>query len=722
MQCYRNKHLFVTSVALKKSGPEPGAATSNAHRLNASRPGPRAITLWLQLAVLCWPVGSFGADDSGAQEPVEELVVTAARLPDSASGLPASLTRVDLKPVLNARQGLDFSDSLQTVPGLFVQSRYNASQDLRIDMRGFGARGNFGIRGIRIFIDGVPAGLPDGQVQVDSLDPTDISSIEVLRGPAAAQYGNGAGGVILIETRDLSDSPPWRLSTSLGDNGFSSWSANFRSGRNDADLLAGLGLSRLKLDGHRAQSRSDHRRAVLQLHADLGNGDQLQLRARAMDAPLAEDPGGLTFADLLANPAAAAANNLRFNAGEVLDQQELAWRWRRGEAGRAPRLEVSNYFTWREFANRLPFENGGAVRIDRRLGGIAAQYRLAQSEDGALLAGLELDRQEDRRRRFDNLEGNLGQLRLDQEEEVTAAGIFAGGQKRFGRLSLQAALRFDSLEVRLRDAFLQDGDDSGARRFNRFSEGLGIHWAHSADLKVWLRYASAFDTPTTTELDNPFGAGFNPALDPQHSRAYELGMRHRRQGKLPGVELALYQVDTRDELVAFELPAAPGRSFFENAGSTRRRGVELALANPDPEPLAWRLSATWADATFTRFVSDGRDFSGRQIPGSPGLRVAGSLDWFQGETWRLGMDAAWVRDIFADNANQVMAPAYLDVGLRTAVGARLGQARIEWHGGIRNLLDETYADNVRINAFGGRYFEPAPGRYFYTGLRLQGLP
>lgn len=692
----------------------------HAARRNARASLMRSV-LVLQLALCQWAVPAFGADGDTAPASIEELVVTATRLPGPAGTIPASITRIEAQTRLDATQGLDFTDRLQTVPGLFVQSRYNASQDLRIDLRGFGARGNFGIRGIRVFIDGVPAGLPDGQVQVDGLDPVDIQSIEVLRGPAAAQYGNGAGGVILIETRAPGAGPPWQLSTSLGDHGFRAWSAKVRGGEQGNELVAGLGLSGLQLNGHRAHARSDHRRAVLQLHVDPGNGDSLVMRAKATDAPLAQDPGGLTFADLLAKPTAAAANNLRFDAGEVLDQQELSWRWRRG-GDRASRIEVSNYFSWRDFANRLPFENGGAVRIDRRVGGIAAQFSHAGSGDRNLLAGIELDRQLDRRRRFDNLEGTRGPLRLDQEERVTAAGAYAGGRWRFGQWSLQAALRFDSLEVQLDDALLADGDDSGARRFSRWSQGLGVYWDRSAHLGMWLRYASAFDTPTTTELANPAGAGFNPSLEPQASDAYEWGLRYRGTGRLPDVEVALYQVDTRDELVAFELAGAPGRSFFENAGASRRRGAELALVGSANTPLAWRLTAAWADASFTRFVSDGNDFSGQQIPGSPGLRLAGSLDWVADDSWRIGVDAAYVRDIYADNANLVRAPDYLDLGLRAAFGVRLNRALLEWHLGVRNLLDETYADNVRINAFGGRHFEPAPGRYLYGGLKLTGLP
>ncbi len=654
-----------------------------------------------------------------SEDDIEELLVTASRLPTAGAALAAD--RVVVDAVLNAYQGTDFAEALKAVPGLFVQSRYNAAQDLRIDLRGFGARGNFGIRGIRVFVDGMPAGLPDGQVEVDSLDPAEISSIEILRGPAAARYGNGAGGVILIETRDPASAPPWQLSFGLGENGFSQQSGSAVAQQQDGALAARLTYSRLSLDGHRQQSRSDHRRLAAQMQVRISENSHLQVRARTTDAPISEDPGGLRLEDFLGSPRAAAAGNLRFDAGERLDQQSLAWRWRhRGKAN--GRLELSNYFSWRDFENRLPFTDGGAVTIDRRLGGIGAQYRFDTAGRGSWILGTEFHRQADHRRRFDNQLGRRGRLRLDQDERVAAAGAWVGAEFSRASFALQTALRFDSVNFDLRDAFMADGDDSGDRRFNRWSQGLGLRWEGREGLLSYLRFATAFDTPTTTELANPLGAGFNQRLEPQTSTAWELGLRSGKASGRRRAELAIYQIDTRDELIAFELPASPGRSFYTNAGKSRRRGAELALAMRAAEHLDLRFSAAWSDALFRRFESGAENFAGKQLPGTPGLRIAGSLDYRLGDALRLGLDAERVSDVYADNANTVASPAYLDMGLRAAWATTTRRARVECYLGVKNLLDEKYPDNLRINAFGGRYYEPAPGRYFYGGLRLSGLP
>ncbi|NNF51363.1 MAG: TonB-dependent receptor plug domain-containing protein, partial [Gammaproteobacteria bacterium] len=584
---------------------------------------------------------------------------------------------------------------------------------------GFGARGNFGIRGIRIFVDGIPAGLPDGQVQVDSLDASQISSIEVLRGPAAAQYGNGAGGVILIETVPAEAAPPWQLSLGLGENGFENYAAAVKAQGEGAPVSAHFTASRLVLDGHREQARSDHRRMAAKLSFRLSERDRLDLSARATDAPLSEDPGGLGLSDLYARPDAAAANNLRFNAGESLDQQSVAWRWRHEGAGDGSAVTVSNYFTWRDFENRLPFQAGGSVRIDRRLGGISAQYRWSGPLAANWVAGIETDQQRDRRQRFDNDFGVPGTQRLNQEEIVTAAGAYLGSDHALGPYALQTALRFDSLRVELRDAFPGDGDDSGRRRFQRLSHGLGLSRRFASGLSAYARFASSYDTPTTTELANPLGSGFNTELDPQTSLSYEAGIK---AGGAVSVQLALYQVDTRDELVAFELAGQPGRSFFENAGASRRRGAEVSFVPRARGTLDWRLVASWADAEFRRFSSGGVDFSGNILPGTPALRLAGSLDWQPGENWRFGADLERVERVYADNANAVRSPDYLDVGVRIAWGRAFGSTRFETFAGVKNLLDRVFADNLRINAFGGRYFEPAPGRYLHAGVRLYALP
>lgn len=676
-----------------------------------------AAVFLLSLSTFAY-LNCMAAERPGKEE-LSEIVVTATRIPTSPSQLAASADLVIVDDKLRAFQGIDFTEVLNAIPGLFVQSNYNAAQDLRIDLRGFGARGNFGIRGIRVFVDGIPAGLPDGQVQVDSLEPAEISSVEVLRGPAAAQYGNGAGGVILIRTRALAEAPAWQLSTGLGENGFRNYSGGIALKETGGPLAMRITASRLALDGHRQQARSDHRRMGVQMLFDISARDNIEIRARATDAPLSEDPGGLNLADFRMRPHKAAANNLLFDAGEALTQQTLALRWRRSQNEDAGAWEFSNYYTWRTFENRLPFRDGGAVTIDRRLAGASLQY----GGDGPLaatwVAGAEVNRQQDNRRRFDNNFGIRGSLGLDQEEIVTASGVFIGSDHALGWLSLQAALRYDLLRVELRDAFLSDGDDSGSRSFGRLSSSVGVRRDLGSSASVFARFASGFDTPTTTELANPAGAGFNSSLNPQTSDSYELGMHITSERKLwPDAGFAVYQVDTRDELVAYELPGQPGRSFFENAGSSRRRGVEATATLLSGERFNLRLSASWVDAVFRRFVSDGDDFSGSSLPGTPGLRIASGLDWQLRDSWRLGLDIERVAKVYADNANSVRSPDYVDASARIAWGKNMRAARLELFMGIKNLLDRDFADNLRVNAFGGRYFEPAPGRYWYAGMRL----
>lgn len=669
------------------------------------------------LVALCMPV--LWQPLMAEEQEIAELVVRAARIPTPRSMLAASADRVEVPDTLRAFQELDFAEILESVPGLFVQSRHNASQDLRIDLRGFGARGNFGIRGIRVFVDGIPAGLPDGQVQVDSLDAADISSVEILRGPAAALYGNGAGGVILIETRPVSKSAPWHLSLGLGENGFTNHAGSFAPASAAGELAARVSLSRQHVAGYREQAGSDHRRIGAKMSARMGDRDRVEIYARATDAPLAQDPGGLSLEEFLQRPRAAARNNLRFDAGEVLDQQSIGWRWRRGSEADPSALELRNYFTWRDFENRLPFKTGGSVLLGRRLGGAGLLYGWRGAGNSDWVAGTEFDQQRDRRRRFDNDFGKRGALRLDQDETVTAAGTFVAANLPAGPFALQAALRFDTMGFELEDKFPGDGDDSGKRRFNQLSYGLGLQTSIGERAVAYTRFATAFDTPTTTELANPDGAGFSPTLNPQRSRAWELGWRY--QGPRLRAELAVYQVDSRDELLAFELPSQPGRSFFENTGRSRRQGAEWSVAVNNNKGFSWRGSLAWTDATFRRFIRGGEDFGGRKLPGTPGLRFGGSFDWMPSDKLRLGADAERVWRVYANNANTVRSPDYFDLGVRIAYATRIGGSRVEYYLGIRNLLDELFADNLRINAFAGRFFEPAPARYFYGGMRLVGV-
>src|SRR5690606_7374722 len=277
------------------------------------------------------------------------------------------------------------------------------------------------------------------------------------------------------------------------------------------------------------------------------------------------------------------------------------------------------YYVWRDFSNELPFVDGGAVDLDRFFYGVGAQYtpRAVLPENLELTVGFDLDRQDDDRLRFDNNQGVRGDLAFDQQEKVDSAGIYVQGQYALTEdLKLSAGIRYDELTFDIGDRFLADGDDSGEIDFDQVSPSLGLNYSFGEHV-VFGSFSRSFETPTTTELANPDASGgFNQALEPQIADNFEVGVKGERNGTF--YALSVFHIDLKDELVPFELPAFPGRTFYSNAGRSDRNGVETAVAWQHENGLGVELSYTWSDFTFDEFIDEsGNDVSGAELPGLP---------------------------------------------------------------------------------------------------------
>lgn len=655
-----------------------------------------------------------------AQEDAEPLriTITAPAGEEQWRDTPASVTVVD-EEVLAGGQRLSLNEGLQRVPGVFAQNRFNFAQGLRLSIRGFGARASFGVRGIRVLVDGVPLTLPDGQTELDALDLALVEQIEVIRGPASVIHGNAAGGVVAIETREPPEQLGARLDLSGGELGFRRARAE---GGGSLGAWRGLAaVNATRLEGFRDLNDTDADIFTGKLARSFAAGD-LTLRLNAIDTE-AEDPGALTEAQVDADRSQAAPGNLQFDAGEAIDQQRLALIWR-GAPQEQRDYRVTAYAGQRDFANRLPFTAGGQVAFDRSFGGADARYTRRGAWlnlDQAISAGFRFEAQRDERSRFDNNNGVRGARTLRQDEEALTWGVFVQDDITLSPLwSASLGLRYDRVRLSVDDEFLADGDDSGERDLDdvSFSAGLGYR-LNPAD-QVYARVASSFETPTINELANPAGGGFNPDLESAEAVNYELGIKGERSAFR--YEAAVFSIRIDDELIPFELPGQSGRTFFRNAGESRRNGVELAV---DWQFLPrWNLHAayTYADYEFERFSRDGMDFSGNEIPGIPRQQFFGELAYERsfGEIdgyARLNVNA--FDRYFTDDANDVRVPGYAVVNLRLGFKQTISNFEIEPYVGIDNLLDKEYNDNVRINAFGGRFFEPAPARFVYAGLRAR---
>ncbi|HUF12388.1 MAG TPA: TonB-dependent receptor [Longimicrobiales bacterium] len=655
--------------------------------------------------------------DSARSTPLDTLVVEALRMPTAGRLVPWALTAITEEDTRTGRAGRGLAEALHGVPGLQASDRSNDALGERIVIRGSGARAAFGVRGVRVLIDGIPATLPDGQTDLSRLDMATIGRVEVLRGPASSLYGNASGGVLLISSAEPpAASVAAQVEALTGSDGLLRLHARI-AGRPGLAWYDASATHRT-LDGFREHAGSE--KTFLRIAAGMPvSVGQLDVQATGLTYD-AQNPGSLA-ADVMAQDREQAhAFNVAQRAGESARQALAGVTWR-GAAGPGT-LELATYGTARVLDNPIPVS---IIELTRAAGGLRGVYGLDFEADrsgddaGAMLIlGAELDAQRDDRRNFDNDGGAKGARTLDQLERVQALGLFTHARLPLGtRMDASAGLRFDRFGFDVEDRLTEaDPDDSGSRTMHALSPSLALNARLARALHLFANVATSFETPTTTELANrPDGAGgFNPDLEPQRTLSFEAGARAALAAAR--LELAVWQSRTADALVPFEVSDAPGRQFFHNAGSATHRGVEAALGVEWPRAVQWELAYAWIDARFDDFAVDSVSFAGNRVPGVAPHRIdlgVGS----RGERWFAGVEATWSAAVPVDDANSEEADAYGVVDARAEWRLPVGLVGVWLFGGVRNVLDEDYVGSVVVNAFGARYYEPAPGRTVYVGLR-----
>ena len=635
----------------------------------------------------------------------------------------------------SARPGqrhLSLDETLWLIPGLTVSNRTNPSQDPRISIRGFGARSAFGVRGIRVLRDGIPLTLPDGQTPVDYLDLESVGRVEVMRGTASSLYGNAGGGVVDLRT---SEPPPVSLSGAAR-----LWSGGFGSQRIVAKASgAGHGFgyqangARTESDGYRDYSRQRMTNGFARL-ALAARGTAYALQWLGMNTPVAQNPGALTRAQVEINPRLADPLSIRKGARKAVTQSQLGVTARhahvRGE------VEAAAYAGTRSLDNPLAFAivdlgratSGGSLRATLPLAFLGADHRLT--------VGTELQLQNDLRRNFTNCNDspsptaptatcpNLGMergtLTLDQREIVSSFGSYVRDELQLGeRYVLTASARADAVRFRVKDRLINatNPDDSGRRVLDAVSPMIGILARLSASHSAYANVASAFETPTATELGNqPSGAaGINRDLKPQRSTTYEVGAKGVSARGLQ-YNLSLFATDVRDELIPFDIPSGGGRRYFRNAGRTSRRGAELGLGAA-VGGVELGGAYTYANYRFIDFTVDTSHYAGNRIPGIPRQTLQAS------GTWRTAIATLVTEATIADrmavnDANSESAPGYAIFNARVVTSRALGRSGAELTLGASNLFNTRYVSSVSVNAAAGKFYEPGAQRSVYVGLTL----
>ncbi len=675
----------------------------------------------------------------GAQA-LQDVRVTLTR--DAARSpleLPFAWSRatIDDRPALR-RSGV--GDLLLGVPGVQVQDRANPSQDPRIAIRGFGARSAFGVRGVRVLRDGIPLTLPDGQTPLDWLDLESVGRVDVIRGTAAALYGNAAGGVIDFRSRAPSERP-FALDARAWDGGGLRRGSVLVSGsrRDTTGLVQGGGwlgsFTRTTGDGPRQWSQLDATSAFARALATVG-GTRFEVQGTRYDTPRAENTGALTEAELARDPQLPDSLNITRRSRKAVEHSQLSLVAARGDG--ANTLNASLFVGTRTLDNPLPF---AVVAVDRRVAGgsLHGAFRTTRLPWPVRLGGgVDAQRQVDDRLNLENCAARAasspatslcpqpgnerGATRLDQQERVGGLGAYMRAEVEAPhRLFASAALRYDRVNFVTRDRFVTatNLDDSGARVLSAVSPMFGVSWRARPLLSVYANLSTAFETPTITELTNQDNgaAGLNALLDPQRTRTTEVGVQGLLWSRLRA-DVALFRATVRDELVPFDVPNQPGRRAFRNAGRTSRQGIETSL-NTSTSIVDVGVSHTWSKFAFDTYRVGTANFDGKVIPGIPAHLLQAYVT-ARHAGWFATVDGTASSRVSANDAGTVFAAGYATWNVRAGYSApRVGHVRLEPTLGIENMFDRRYAGSVVVNATRSRFFEPGLPRRLTFVMRVQ---
>ena len=676
---------------------------------------------------------------------LDRIQVTATRTPQAAQDVPASISVVEGADYRTDTQGATLSEKLATVPGVLARNRHNLAQDEQLSIRGFGTRASFGIRGVRLYVDGVPATMPDGQGQVSHFPLATAERIEVLRGPFSALYGNASGGVIQLFTTNGTAPASVGIAAVGGSDDSRRLSMDLRGARaafHDGTFDYSIGFNHYATDGFRDHSRAERNAFNGKVEVALG-GTTLTMLANALETPETLDPLGLSRAQFEADPRQATEGAHLFNTRKSVSQQQVGAVLAHDVADAAQvrmlayagEREVVQFLAIPVGTQRNPLSGGGVIDLRAPFAGIDVRWTQTTTLGGKpfeFVVGLGYDRLHQERRGYENFIGAQlgvrGALRLQQDDRVIAFDQYAQATWRpDDAWSLMVGVRRNAVKFRSRDRYITaaNPDDSGQVTYRATTPVFGVGWQPRPSLHAYASYGHGFETPTFNELgyraDGRSGLNFD--LRPARTRSGEIGFKLAREHGVRA-ELVLFRADTRDELTVNT--SSGGRTTFQNAGDARRAGVEWSLSLPLSEAWRAQFAYTYVDARFrdgfltcvttpcaqanTMVAPDTR------IPGVSRHTLHAALHWGGEIGWHARIEGQYVDAVPVNNLDDERADAYAVFGASAGYGFRDARSEGRVFFAVGNLFDRRYAGSVIVNEGNRRYYEPAPGRTATVGI------
>lgn len=666
------------------------------------------------------------------------LHVEATRTDTGYLQTPASVFRIEA-PQVDSSSQVNLTEVVKGIPSLQIRNRENYAQDLQLSMRGFGARSTFGVRGIRLYVDGIPATMPDGQGQTSNIDLSSLDHVEVLTGPFSSLYGNSSGGTILTSTKEGQGKDSIELSYSGGSHDKSRVGLVLQGGAKGANEPSYIiSSSYFDTDGYREHSGVEKVLNNAKLSWNLDDGSKINWVTNYVKIR-ADDPQGLTHDQWNANPKQQVPFLKQFNVRKDIEQTQTGVTWSK------PINDKNELYAMAYLGNRqvtqyqsIPKSTqdaninhaGGVIDFERNYYG--ADFRWTGKEllpNTTLSVGVALDTMDEDRKGFENFNlvngqpsyGVKGNLRRDEDNTLWNIDPYLQASWQFlPTWRLDTGVRYSNVHYKSEDNYLSNGDDSGKTDYDKVLPSVALSWQILPELMAYVSYAKGFETPTFTEMAyRPDGqSGFNFDLIASTSDTYETGLKSQNQ--LGDFTLAVFQTKTKDDIVS--AGNSNGRSTFRNADKTLREGVEFAWNKKLWRDLIATASYSYLDATFDADIpalgNIAQISSGNAIPGIAKNQAYASLAWQPSHGLYGGVDVQYMDKVYVNDTNSDAAPSYSVTSANVGYAWVMGDWKVNSFARVDNLFDKKYVGSVIVNDGNSRYFEPADGRNWSAGLRV----
>ncbi len=678
---------------------------------------------------------------------LDSVVVTGSRVEHNSFDLPAAIDVVDASRIGADQARVNASEALAAVPGITVQNRQNYAQDLQISSRGFGARSAFGVRGIRLVSDGIPASMPDGQGQAATFNLDRAERIEVMRGPMSAIYGNHAGGVIQMFTPDGKGAPSVEGSFAAGSYG--TWKSDISAQGEIGGIGYVIDASRFATDGYRDHSAAERDQTMAKLTFRPSQDGKLTFIANTFRQD-AQDPQGLQWKEFQSNPRGVAWDSTRnnypalaYDTRKSIDHAQggLTYEHRFGDqtvqvSAYAGQRSTTQYQSIPVGAQAPAKQSGGIIDFDREFAGLSARWTGRFGLAGGRLTttlGFDYEQATDDRQGYENFLGSgvpancianicgvAGRMRRNEEDRVATFDQYAQAEWQGERWTFSGGLRHSRIAFKVDDLYIVsgNGNDSGRVSYEKTTPTVAALYRLTDSVNLYASAARGFEAPTFNEMFYSDGGGsFNFSLKPATSTHYETGLK-AMLGNASRLDVALFEIKTQDELVV--LSSSGGRTAYQNAGKTERRGLEMALDSRWAEQLSSRLAYTYLDAHYAeRFTtSTGAVSAGSRLPGVAAQNLFGEVAWKHQPTgFHAAVEGIIRSKVYVEDSNlQKAAPGYAIANLRFGIDRKLGPLALRGFLRFDNIFDRQYVGSVIVGDSNGRFYESAPGRTWLAGV------